>query len=75
VSNSVLNYFKGKVADQADATVTLKRATLNEVLGGEADFKVKVATREIKIKGNPLKLIELLSLQDKFDPNFKIVDR
>jgi len=75
VSNSVLNYFKGKVADKADATVTLRRATLNEVLGGEADFKVKVATREIRIKGNPLKLIELLSLQDKFDPNFKIVDR
>jgi len=75
VENSVLNYFKGKVSPKADVTVTLTRPILNEVLAGTTNFKAKVASREIKIKGNPLKLIGLMELQDKFDPNFKIVDR
>lgn len=75
VADSVLNYFPGKQSAKADVTVTLKRSTLNEVLSGVASFKNKIVAGQIKIKGNIFKLIELMELQDKFDPNFRIVDR
>jgi alkyl sulfatase BDS1-like metallo-beta-lactamase superfamily hydrolase len=75
VADSVLNYFPGKQDAKADATVTLKRTTLNEVLSGQASFKNKIVSGQIKIKGNMFKLVELMELQDKFDPNFRIVDR
>jgi len=73
LENSVLNSFSGKQAKDADATITLKRAILDEILTGKAKPEAKIASGDIIIEGNKEKLGELLSLQDKFDPWFNIV--
>jgi alkyl sulfatase BDS1-like metallo-beta-lactamase superfamily hydrolase len=73
LENSVLNYATGKQAKDADATIILKRATLDEVLSGQAKLEAKMVSGDIIIEGNKGKLGELLSLQDKFDLWFNIV--
>lgn len=73
LENSVLNSFPGMQAKDVDATITLKRATLNELLSGKAKPAQKIASGEIVIEGNKEKLGEPLSLQDLFDPWFNIV--
>ena len=75
LENSVLTYVKDKQMPDADETVTIKRATLNEILIGQAKFKDKVASGEITIVGGKNNFAQLLSLLDTFSPAFKIVDR
>jgi linear primary-alkylsulfatase len=73
VENGVLNYTKGKQADQADATLTTTRAALDEVVLGEARLADKLAAGEANIEGGQEKLIEFLSLMDNFEFWFNIV--
>ncbi len=73
VENCVLNYAKGKQSEQADATLTMTRAALNEIVLGEATLAEKTAAGEARIAGSPEKLIEFLSLLDNFEFWFNIV--
>ena len=73
VENGVLNYAKGKQPADADATLTLTRAALNEIILGEATLAEKAAAGEASIDGNPDKLVEFLSLLDTFEFWFNIV--
>jgi alkyl sulfatase BDS1-like metallo-beta-lactamase superfamily hydrolase len=73
VENGVLNYAKGKQDAEADATLTLSRTALDEVILGEAKLADKLAAGEAQINGNPEKLMEFLSLMDTFEFWFNIV--
>jgi alkyl sulfatase BDS1-like metallo-beta-lactamase superfamily hydrolase len=73
VENGVLNYTKGKQSAQADATLTITRATLDLVLLGETTLADRLATGEVKIEGSQEKLVEFLSLMDNFEFWFNIV--
>jgi len=73
VENGVLNYAKGKQAEQADATLTLTRAALDQIVLGEATMADKLAVGEASIAGNQEKLVEFLSLLDDFEFWFNIV--
>jgi len=73
VENGVLNYAKGKQANQADATLTMTRTALDQVLLGEANLADKLAAGEAKIEGDQGKLGEFLSLMDTFEFWFNIV--
>ncbi len=73
VENGVLNYAKGKQDAEADATLTLSRTALDEVILGEAKLVDKLAAGEAQIAGNPEKLVEFLSLMDTFEFWFNIV--
>jgi alkyl sulfatase BDS1-like metallo-beta-lactamase superfamily hydrolase len=73
VENCVLNYAKGKQSAEADASLTMTRAALNEVVLGEAKLAEKLAAGEARIDGNPEKLVEFLSLLDNFEFWFNIV--
>ena len=74
LENSALNHTAGKQAKDADATITLTRAALNEaILGGEPQLNAKIASGAIKIEGRKEKLKELFALMDNFDPWFNIV--
>ncbi|MCX5716201.1 MAG: MBL fold metallo-hydrolase [Candidatus Omnitrophica bacterium] len=75
LENSVLNYTEGKQLKDADETITLSRAALNEILTGRAAFEDKVKSGEIIVTGEKTKFKEILSLLDNFNPAFKIVDR
>ena len=73
VENCVLNYTKGKQAAQADATLIMTRAALNEIVLGEATLAEKTAVGAARIEGDPAKLVEFLSLLDTFEFWFNIV--
>jgi len=73
VENGVLNHSSGKPGKTADATLTLTRAALNDVLTQSSTVQDKLSSGEIKIEGDAQKLAELFGLMDDFDPWFNIV--
>jgi len=73
LENSALNHTANKQSDKADATITLSRASLNDVLLGNGTFEEKVQAGDIKVVGNNAKVKELISMLDTFEFWFNIV--
>lgn len=73
LENCALNHTAQKQAKDADATITLTRAALNDVILGRAALEAKIDAGDIKVEGQTEKLKELFSLMDKFDNRFNIV--
>jgi alkyl sulfatase BDS1-like metallo-beta-lactamase superfamily hydrolase len=71
--NGVLNHTPGRSAQNADATVTLARETLNQIVLKQATLKNAIASGGVKIAGSEAKLDEMLSYLDSFDFWFNIV--
>jgi alkyl sulfatase BDS1-like metallo-beta-lactamase superfamily hydrolase len=74
LENSALTHIAGRQAADADATLTLARATLDAVTLQQTTFPAAVQAGLIKIEGNRAKLGELLSMLDTFEPMFPIVE-
>jgi alkyl sulfatase BDS1-like metallo-beta-lactamase superfamily hydrolase len=74
LENSALSYTEGVQAEQADATFTLARSTLDEVIARPASFPEAVAAGRIEVSGNPMRLAELMGLMDEFPRMFEIVE-
>ena len=73
LENSAINHSANKQAANADATVTLTRTALNDVLLGNGTLNDKIEAGEITVTGNKEKLTELVSLLDTFEFWFNIV--
>jgi alkyl sulfatase BDS1-like metallo-beta-lactamase superfamily hydrolase len=73
IEHGVLNYARGRQADDADATLTTTRVVLDAVVLGEATMADKLATGQARIDGDPAKLVEFLSMLDTFEFWFNIV--
>lgn len=73
LNNSVLTYTRGKHAKDADCTVTLTRATLNDIILGQAKVAARITSGDIRITGDAKALQEVLGLLDSFDFWFEIV--
>ncbi|MBC8749508.1 MULTISPECIES: alkyl/aryl-sulfatase [Paraburkholderia] len=73
VENSALNYSKGKTSNTADASVTMTRANLNDIMMGKTNMQKLVMAGNAKIDGNSQKLGEFISWLDTFDFWFNIV--
>ncbi len=73
LSNSALTYAAGRQAPNADVTITLTRAVLDEVTLGRTTFKKAVMGGKVRFDGDIAKLSELMGLLDDFDPMFNIV--
>jgi alkyl sulfatase BDS1-like metallo-beta-lactamase superfamily hydrolase len=71
--NSVLNHTAGVQADDADATITLTREALNDILLGQTALADAISAGDVKIDGNQGKLEELVSYLDTFEFWFNIV--
>jgi alkyl sulfatase BDS1-like metallo-beta-lactamase superfamily hydrolase len=74
LENSTLTWLPQRQAQEADATLTLTRATLNEILLKRTSFPKAVLLQDIKVSGNPLKLFEFLRLMDDFTPDFPLIE-
>ncbi|MEA2868758.1 MAG: linear primary-alkylsulfatase [Bradyrhizobium sp.] len=74
LENSALTHRAGKLADDADAGVKLTRAALDAITLKQRSFLGSIATGDVSISGNPLKLRELFGLLDDFTPDFEIVE-
>jgi alkyl sulfatase BDS1-like metallo-beta-lactamase superfamily hydrolase len=73
LENEALSHIAGRQSSDADATVTLTRAKLNEILLGQTTFKKELDAGAISVSGNPAVVTDLLSMLDKFDFWFNIV--
>jgi alkyl sulfatase BDS1-like metallo-beta-lactamase superfamily hydrolase len=74
LENSALTYVPGRQAPNADATLTLTRDTLNQVLLGKLSFPAALQQGLAKVQGDPRKLGELLAMLDSFTPDFAVVE-
>ena len=73
LGNGVLNHTPQKQADDADATLTLSRATLNDIILGTTTAPDAVGAGDIEVEGDGKKLDELVSYLDTFEFWFNIV--
>jgi alkyl sulfatase BDS1-like metallo-beta-lactamase superfamily hydrolase len=74
LENAALTHTSGKLSGNADVSVTLTRATLDAITLKQRTFMGSIATGDVAISGNPLKLAELFGLFDEFSPGFEIVE-
>src|SRR5260370_38575582 len=72
--NCTLTYTEGAQAPAADASFTLARGTLDEVIAKQTSFPEAVASGKIKFSGNAMRLAELMALMDEFPRMFEIVE-
>jgi alkyl sulfatase BDS1-like metallo-beta-lactamase superfamily hydrolase len=74
LENCALTYVAGAQAAAADASFTLPRSTLDEVIAKQTSFPEAVASGQIKFTGNAMRLAELMALMDEFPRMFEIVE-
>jgi alkyl sulfatase BDS1-like metallo-beta-lactamase superfamily hydrolase len=74
LENCALTYIAGAQAATVDASFTLPRSTLDEVIAKQTTFPEAVGSGKIKFSGNPMRLGELMALMDEFPRMFEIVE-
>ena len=73
LTNSVLNHTLGEQAADADATFTLTRGILTQIMFGQTSIDKAIEVGVLQIQGRKEALFELLSLLDVFEFWFNIV--
>jgi alkyl sulfatase BDS1-like metallo-beta-lactamase superfamily hydrolase len=71
--NGVLNHTADVQSKTADATITMSRDTLNQIVLGQITTDEAISNGDVKITGSKAKLKEMLSYLDTFDFWFNIV--
>ncbi|MEA2835977.1 MAG: linear primary-alkylsulfatase [Bradyrhizobium sp.] len=74
LENCALTFVEGVQASNPDASFTLPRALLDDVIAKKATFPEAMAAGKITFTGNPTKLGELMALMDEFPRMFEIVE-
>jgi alkyl sulfatase BDS1-like metallo-beta-lactamase superfamily hydrolase len=74
LENCALTFAAGAQAATADASFTLARGVLDEVIAKQTTFPDAVASGKIKFTGDPMRLGELMALMDEFPRMFEIVE-
>src|SRR6201987_2964689 len=74
LENWALTYSEGTQSEAADASFTLARATLDEVIAEQTSFPEAVAAGKIEVSGNAMQQAELMALMDEFPRMFEIVE-
>jgi len=71
--HGVLDHTRGRQAEGADATITLSRETLNQIVLQQTTLDDAIDSGAVKIDGSRAKLDEMLSYLDSFEFWFNIV--
>ncbi len=74
LENSALTHTAGALSGNADVSIKLTRATLDAITLKQRTFLGSIATGDVSIWGNPLKLRELFGLLDDFAPDFAVIE-
>ncbi len=74
LENCALTYVADTQAGDADASFTLARSTLDEVIAKLTTFPEAVASGRISVGGDATRLTELMTLMDEFPRMFEIVE-
>ncbi|SDS64681.1 Alkyl sulfatase BDS1, metallo-beta-lactamase superfamily [Halopseudomonas litoralis] len=74
LQNATLTWLPERQAEQADAGITMTRATLDAILTQQNSFPAAIKSGEISITGNPQAFLQLMSLMDDFTPDFALIE-
>ncbi|HLZ05741.1 MAG TPA: alkyl sulfatase dimerization domain-containing protein [Bradyrhizobium sp.] len=74
LENAALTYTEDVQSEKADASFSLARATLDEVIAKQTSFPEAVTAGKVKLSGDPMKLADLMGLMDEFPRMFEIVE-
>jgi alkyl sulfatase BDS1-like metallo-beta-lactamase superfamily hydrolase len=74
LENCALTYTEAEQAESADASFTLERGTLDQVIARQTSFPEAMGSGKIKTRGNPMRFAELIGLLDEFPRMFEIVE-
>lgn len=74
LENSALTCMADLQVDRADATLTLTRATLDEISMRKATFESALESGKIVVSGKHEKFLELLAMLDTFPIQFAVVE-
>jgi alkyl sulfatase BDS1-like metallo-beta-lactamase superfamily hydrolase len=74
LENSALTHLSGQEDPNADVSLTLTRATFDQIILKQRTFIGATLTGDVKISGNPLKLREFTAMLDEFSPSFPIME-
>jgi alkyl sulfatase BDS1-like metallo-beta-lactamase superfamily hydrolase len=73
VENSAIHYSKGGTSSAADASITMTRENLNNIMLGTTNMQKLVMSGDAKVDGNSQQLGEFLTWLDTFEFYFNIV--
>jgi alkyl sulfatase BDS1-like metallo-beta-lactamase superfamily hydrolase len=73
VENSAIHYSKGRSNPNANASIVISRADLNDVMLGTATMEKQIVAGKAKLSGDHGKLTKFVSCLDTFDLWFNIV--
>jgi len=73
VQYGVLQYHKDQQAKDADASLTMNRDTLNQIIAGQLKVEQGITKGTIKLTGDSKKFEEFTALLDTFDPWYQVV--
>jgi alkyl sulfatase BDS1-like metallo-beta-lactamase superfamily hydrolase len=73
MSNATLTNIKGQQAKNADLTITIDRADLNQVMMGTSSFDDLIKAGKAKFDGERKPFDQLRGLMVSFTPNFEIL--
>jgi alkyl sulfatase BDS1-like metallo-beta-lactamase superfamily hydrolase len=74
LENCALTYREEAQVENADASFTLARPTLDEVIAKQTSFPEAIAAGQVEVRGNGTRLAELMALMDEFPRMFEIVE-
>ena len=73
IENGGMNYTLGKQVDNADATITMDRAVLDDINLGQITIDQAITDGKVKLDGNAAQFGEFLAMLDTFEFWFNIV--
>lgn len=74
IKNGVLNYFVNKNKEVADLTISINRADLNLLIMKKTTLDDLIQNGKLSIQGEKSDFQRFLSLFDKFNPRFNLVE-
>ena len=74
LDNCALTYLADRASDCADATITLERETLSQLILHQLTPDEAVAQGRIAVDGDLGKVVELFGLLDDFAPSFAVIE-
>src|SRR5260370_11253223 len=74
LENSALSYAASRQLETADATLTIARATLDNIIAGKLTVPEAVGSGAVAIAGNAGKVVEVVSLLGDLHPMLPIVE-
>jgi alkyl sulfatase BDS1-like metallo-beta-lactamase superfamily hydrolase len=74
LENGALSHSVGRTVRDPDATVTIEREVLNQIITARIGLDDALASGQVEVEPQPGPLVELVGLLDSFSPWFAVIE-